>query len=87
MDLMEPTTHQTHWPIKGDARYWSVKVGLDTTENAAWNYPVPIEGDGIVDVRNYVALYWNKMDAWFEDDIEVTRASSLLEQLQGGFQW
>lgn len=38
-------------------------------ENAAWNYPSPLEGAG--DVRDYVAFYWDKMDAWFEEDEEV----------------
>ena len=38
-------------------------------ENAVWNYPEPL--DGGVDVRDYVAFYWNKMDAWFEEDEEV----------------
>ena len=40
-------------------------------ENALWNYPVPIEGEGVVDVRDYVAFYWDKMDSWFEEDEEV----------------
>ena len=27
-----------------------------------WNYPEPLEG--CVDVSDYVAFYWNTMDAW-----------------------
>lgn len=38
-------------------------------ENAIWSYPDPLEG--CVDTRGYVAFYWNKMDAWFEEDEEV----------------
>ena len=38
-------------------------------ENVLWNYPEPLEG--CVDVRDYVAFYWNKVDAWFEEDEEV----------------
>ena len=34
-----------------------------------WNYADPLED--CVDVRDYVAFYWNKVDAWFEEDEEV----------------
>ena len=30
---------------------------------------MPLEG--VVDVRDYVAFYWDKVDAWFEEDEEV----------------
>ena len=38
-------------------------------DNAVWRYPEPL--DGSVDIRDYVAFYWNKMDGWFEEDEEV----------------
>ena len=38
-------------------------------DNAVWCYPEPL--DGSVDVRDYVAFYWNKMDGWYEEDEEV----------------
>ncbi len=38
-------------------------------DNAVWRYPEPL--DGSVDVRDYVAFYWNKMDGWYEEDEEV----------------
>ena len=34
-----------------------------------WAYPDPLEG--CVDVRDYVAFYWNKLDRWYEEDEEV----------------
>ena len=34
-----------------------------------WAYPEPLED--CVDVRGYVAFYWNRMDGWFEEDEEV----------------
>ena len=42
-DLLERTNHTTHCPFKGDASYWSVKVGDTVAENAAWDYPEPID--------------------------------------------
>ncbi len=68
-ELLVPTEESTHCPYKGDARYWSVKVGDRTAENAVWNYPTPIEGGP--DIGNLAAFYWNKMDAWYEEDEEV----------------
>jgi uncharacterized protein (DUF427 family) len=38
-------------------------------ENVIWNYAVPL--DGAVDVTGYVAFYWDRVDAWFEEDEEV----------------
>jgi uncharacterized protein (DUF427 family) len=34
-----------------------------------WNYPDPFEG--CVDARDYVAFYWDKVDAWLEEEEEV----------------
>ncbi len=34
-----------------------------------WNYPEPYEG--CVETEDYVAFYWNKVDAWYEEDEEV----------------
>jgi uncharacterized protein (DUF427 family) len=69
MDLLELTDRSTHCPYKGDASYWTVKVGDRAAENAVWGYRDPIpERD---DIREYVAFYWNAMDTWYEEDEEV----------------
>jgi len=34
-----------------------------------WSYPEPLEG--AIDIRGYVAFYWNRVDGWFEEDEEV----------------
>jgi uncharacterized protein (DUF427 family) len=69
MDLLEESEHTTHCPFKGDASYWSVRVGDKLAENAVWGYPEPI--DSAPPIAGYVAFYWNKMDAWYEEDEEV----------------
>lgn len=65
-DLLEPTDHHTVSPLKGDASYWSVRVGDRVAENAAWNYPNPPAGGPAV--TGYIAFYWNKLDTWYEED-------------------
>jgi uncharacterized protein (DUF427 family) len=66
MDLLEPTDHSTHCPWKGDASYWSVRVGDRVAENAVWSYPDPI--DEAPWLAGYLAFYWDKMDRWLEED-------------------
>jgi uncharacterized protein (DUF427 family) len=66
MDLLEPTDHSSRCPFKGEASYWSVRVGERVAENAAWAYPDPL--DDAPPLTGYLAFYWHKMDEWFEED-------------------
>jgi uncharacterized protein (DUF427 family) len=59
MELLEESDHTTHCPFKGDASYWSVRVGERIAENAVWAYPEPI--DSCPPITGLVAFYWNKM--------------------------
>jgi uncharacterized protein (DUF427 family) len=69
MELLEESEHTTHCPFKGDASYWSVRVGERVAENAVWGYPEPI--DSCPPIAGLVAFYWNKMDEWYEEDEQV----------------
>jgi uncharacterized protein (DUF427 family) len=68
-DLLTPTDHSTHCPFKGDASYWSVRVGDRVAENAVWGYPEPLERAPWLAGR--VAFYWDSMDAWYDEDEQV----------------
>ena len=55
MDVMEATEHTTHSPLKGDASYWTIRVGDRMAENAAWSYLHPLpEGP---EIKGYMAFY------------------------------
>jgi uncharacterized protein (DUF427 family) len=69
-DLLERTDHSTHCPFKGDASYWSVRVGDHVAENAVWTYEEPI--DEASWLRGLVSVYPERMDAWLDEDEEVT---------------
>ncbi len=69
MDLLEPTDEHTRCPYKGDASYWTIRVGDRVSENAAWGYLDPLPGRE--DIKGYLAFYWNKVDAWYEEAEEV----------------
>ncbi len=69
MDLLVPSDHHTHCPFKGNASYWSLELGDKTLENVVWSYEQPY-GEA-ADIAGYVAFYWDKMEAWFEDGKQV----------------
>jgi len=69
MDLMEESEHRTHSPLKGEASYWTLRVGDRVAEDAAWSYRNPLpEGPQF---QGYVAFYWDQMDAWYEEEQQV----------------
>lgn len=68
-DLLEPTDHTTHCPFKGDASYWSIRVGDRVAENAVWYYPEPIgEAEWL---KGYASVYWDAMDVWLDEEERV----------------
>lgn len=66
---LEATNHRTHCPFKGDACYWSLRVGDHVAENAVWGYPEPLED--APPLAGYVAAYWEAMDTWLEESEPV----------------
>ena len=68
-EVLEVSDHHTHSPLKGEASYWTIRVGERVAEHAAWSYLSP-PPDG-PHVKGYVAFYWNTMDAWYEEDEQV----------------
>ena len=66
-DLFVPTSFTSSHAGRGEASFYSVKVGDRIAEKAAWRYLQPERAD----LKDYVAFYWDKMDAWFEEDDEV----------------
>lgn len=66
MDLLESNDHSTRCPYKGEASYWSVRVGDRVAENAVWSYLDPLED--APPIAGHFALYWNEMDEWLQED-------------------
>jgi uncharacterized protein (DUF427 family) len=69
MDLMEMSDQRTHSSLKGEASYWTLRVGDRAAENAAWSYPQPLPE--APQIQGYLAFYWDKMDAWYEEEEQV----------------
>jgi uncharacterized protein (DUF427 family) len=41
-DLLQPTAKQTTCPFKGQASYWSARVGGEVYQDLVWSYETPI---------------------------------------------
>ena len=67
MELLTPSDHTKRSPSRGEARFFSVKGGRATAENAAYHHP----DSPIAELVGHIAFVWDAMDAWFEEDEEV----------------
>ncbi|HWC27317.1 MAG TPA: DUF427 domain-containing protein [Solirubrobacteraceae bacterium] len=56
----------THCPFKGDASYWSLRVGGHELDDAVWAYEQPLASAAWL--AGLAALRWDKADAWFVED-------------------
>jgi uncharacterized protein (DUF427 family) len=68
-DLLEPSDTHTRCPHKGDASYWTLRVGDRVAEDAVWFYPEPLDPADFL--RGHVAVYWNKVDEWYAEDEQL----------------
>ena len=59
-DVLQRTSHRSHFPYKGDASYFSVVVNGTAAENAAWSYEDPYPA--MQAIKEYIAFYPNKVE-------------------------
>jgi uncharacterized protein (DUF427 family) len=69
MDLLKPTRHTVDSDGDSKTVRWDLEARGRTAENAAWGYRDP-NGERAA-LRDHVAFYWSRLDAWFEEDDEV----------------
>ena len=67
--MLEPSDRHTHCPKKGDASYYTIRVGDKVVENGAWYYPDPLPG--APPIEDLIAFYFERMDRWIEEDEEI----------------
>ncbi len=66
-DFLEPASGRSFCEWKGSARYWNLRIGDRTSEQAAWSYPEP--APAFEDLRDYLAFYAGRVDAcWIGED-------------------
>jgi len=64
--ILERSDTQTHCPFKGDASYWSLRVGERALPYALWAYEQPIEPARWLE--GLAALAWDAPDAWYVEE-------------------
>jgi uncharacterized protein (DUF427 family) len=60
MDLLKSTASSSGCPYKGQATYWSVKVGDRVIDDLAWGYETPLLA--ITKITGLVCFYNEKLD-------------------------
>ena len=68
MDLLVPTETATHCPYKGQAQYWSVRVGDRLVEDVAWSYRTPLPESQ--KIAGLVAFYNERADLFIDDELQ-----------------
>jgi uncharacterized protein (DUF427 family) len=64
-ELLQATDHTTHCPFKGEATYWTIRVGDDRRDDAVWSYPEPLPE--APPLAGYLAFRWEAIDEWWEE--------------------
>lgn len=64
-DLLVPSDSQTECPYKGEASYYSVRVGDRLIEDAVWHYPFPDPEAG--KIQGMLCFYHEKVDQFIVD--------------------
>jgi len=57
-ELLAPTATQSVCPFKGEASYWSVRVGEAVHDDVAWSYEAPIPE--VAQIAGLIAFYPEK---------------------------
>ncbi len=70
LEFLEDSDRHTRCPKKGEASYYSIRVGDRVVEAGAWYYP-SVLADAPPGLEGLIAFYWGEMDHWYEEDEEI----------------
>ncbi len=59
-ERLDPTSHQTFCPFKGEASYWTIRAGDRVVENAVWSYEHPFAE--VAGLKDYLAFYADRVE-------------------------
>ncbi len=68
MDLLTPTAKQTRCPYKGQASYWTVRVGGREYPDLVWGYLDPIPET--MRIRGYLCFFNEKVDVYVDGELQ-----------------
>jgi uncharacterized protein (DUF427 family) len=71
MDLLEPSETKSQCAYKGEASYWSLRVGEQIYPDVAWFYPEPLTL--VKPVAGLVAFFQERVDVVYVDGEQIER--------------
>lgn len=71
VEFLVPMTLRTWCEWKGQARYWTLRVGSAESAQAAWSYSEPTTA--FAELRDHLAFYPARVDACYVGEEQVTR--------------
>lgn len=69
MDLLEPSGTRTHCAYKGQASYWSARLGDAVLADIAWCYPEPLHD--AAPVRGLIAFFTERLDLTVDGEAQA----------------
>jgi uncharacterized protein (DUF427 family) len=69
MDLLTATGKHTRCPYKGEASYWTAKVGSTELPDIVWSYLDPIEE--CPKIRGYLSFFNEKVDIYVDGELQA----------------
>ncbi|WP_157215838.1 DUF427 domain-containing protein [Flavisphingomonas formosensis] len=61
MTLLEPSTHRTYCPYKGDCSYFSIAIDGERRSDAVWSYEHPFPA--VAEIKDHLAFYPDRVDS------------------------
>jgi len=68
MDLLAPTPTSTACPYKGNAVYWTARIGDKEFKDIVWSYPFPTLESA--KIQNMLSFYNEKVDIFVDGELE-----------------
>ena len=67
LDLLIPTETVSHCPYKGQAEWWSVRLGEHVHDDLAWSYPTPLPESQ--KIAGLIAFYNEQVDVFLDGEL------------------
>ena len=64
LNLLEATDTVSHCPYKGQAEYWSIRIGDSVHPDLAWSYPTPLSESQ--KIAGLISFYNEKVDIYLD---------------------
>jgi uncharacterized protein (DUF427 family) len=69
MDLLTATERHTRCPYKGEASYWTAKIGSAALPDIVWSYLDPIPQ--CPKVKGYLSFFNEKVDVYVDGELQA----------------